>query len=192
MRSRRWLLFSVALAGLLLTSFGCPFITKPGDHSDKESPFKPRTSPENLLMNLRAAYLERDPVQFDSLLAKDFTFEVSEWSVQEENLEPSWGREEEMRIHHHMFEGTSIQQLTLEFDIGPRKDPDEGEEGDVVIEIHNVTMYLHAFIEGEEIQKRVNGDMSRFLFRKNGWTDPATGDSIWTIVRWKDIHVTGK
>ena len=63
-----------ALAVLGLS--GCPFTPDQDDDNHKPPPvqFRPRTSPENLLENLKAAYQERNVDEYDSLLADDFDF----------------------------------------------------------------------------------------------------------------------
>ena len=176
---------------------GCPFSTDPGGGGGGggETPvFSPRTSVTNLLENLKTAYSERVPAEYESLLALDFSFVFSDLDQADPDV-PSEDltREDEVRIHESMFDATLVQSLTLDFtyDIGSLEvDEVFTTENDTIWTLYltNVNLYLYGGTpqhpnepEGYEL---TNG-VEQLWFRENGWTH-SNGDPIWTIVRWKE------
>lgn len=98
---------------------GCPFTPDQDDGNGHEPPpvqFLARTSPENLLKNLMAAYQERNVVEYESLLAEDFDFIFCAYDQAQPNIPDSWGRVEEIEAHEGIFDGEFVQSLSLQFE----------------------------------------------------------------------------
>ncbi len=154
-------------------------------------PFLQRTSPENLLRNLRKAYELRDVAEFDSLLDRDFVFFFSE---EDQHIGERLVRSEETSIHETMLGPEYVQKLTLSYLTGDVEvDEEESTPGDSiwVTTITNVNLYLFCTTpqfpseapRGFEMQD----GRERLRFRRAGWTDPYMGEPIWTIVDWREM-----
>jgi hypothetical protein len=190
----------LALARLLPAALLCVSTVFPGcgdkktaPGPDKESNFLPRTSPTNLLHNLKQAYAERDLAEYDSLLAEDFVFILSEEDQQMPDMPDSWGRDIEILIHTCIFGSQYLQTITLEYEIGDTTW--DAEEGKYAAVIQHVNLYLYGSTPGhptEVKEYRVSDGRSRFWFRKNGWFSPGTQNSVWTIVKWQDNPVSSR
>ena len=150
-------------------------------------PFLPRTSPANLLYNLRQAYLDRDAAQYESLLARDFVFILSEEDQAKPDMPHQWYAGTENAIHQRMFDTEMVQNLSVNFVVG---DPIwDAEEGKYSVVIQNVNLFLYGATPGhptEPREYRVSDNRSKFWFRKNHWFAPGTRDSVWTVVKWED------
>jgi hypothetical protein len=150
--------------------------------------FLPRTSPENLLRNLIAAYRLRNVAEYESLLARpSFTFVLSPEDQQKPGMPDQWGRDTEVSIHQHMFGAGLVQTLTVGFNIGDVVWNPADEMYTVFVS--HVNLYLYGATPGhptEVKEYRVSDSRSKFWFRKNGWFWPGTQDSTCVIVRWED------
>jgi hypothetical protein len=181
----------VARGVLLLATIGivgCPFM--PGHNEAPPPPpdFLPRTSPQNLLSNLKKSYEKRIIAEYESLLAKTgFTFVLSLEDQGKPDMPDQWGRDTEIQIHTRMFDSEFVQTLTLDFAVGDVLwDPTDGM---YTVLISHVNLYLFGSTPGhpsETKEYRVSDSRSKFWFRKNPWTTGAQHDSIWTIVKWED------
>jgi hypothetical protein len=179
----------VAVLLVALAVVGCPFSPTTGGGGDEIiSPFLPRTSPQNLLYNLKQAYKERSIAEYESLLANpDFTFELSPEDQLKPDLPDQWGRDPEILIHSRMFDAEMVQQLTLDFAVGDVVW--DATQGMYTALITNVNLRLYGSTPGHPTEVKeytVSGSTSKFWFRKNPWTTGAAHDSIWTIVLWQD------
>jgi hypothetical protein len=175
---------------------GCPFSTSPDDKAppDPVQSFVPRTSVANLLENLKAAYDERVPAEYESLLARDFVFVFSDLDQTDPTV-PSddLTREDEVRIHESMFDATLVQTLTLRFHYDIQEleiDEEYTTENDTIWTLYVTNVYLYLYggtpqhpnePEGYEL----DGGVEQLWFRKNSWTH-SNGSPIWTIMRWKE------
>jgi hypothetical protein len=156
------------------------------------SPFLPRTSPANLLHNLKMAYEKRDLAEYDSLLAKDFTFVLSAEDQGKPGMPDSWWRDQEIQIHTHLLDAGMVRTLTVDFGVADSVWDPAGEMYTVLIS--NVNLYLVGATPahpGDVKEYRVTNGRSKFWFRKNGWTVPGKPDSVWTIVKWEDSPIDG-
>jgi len=159
--------------------------TDPPHH--EESPFLSRTSPGNVLYNLKQAYKERSVAEYESLLANDFTFILSEEDQARPGMLDNWGRAPEITIHSRMFDAEMVQTLTLDFNIGDVVW--DATQGMYTVLIDNVNLYLYGSTPGHPTEVKeytVSASRSKFWFRKNPWTTGAAHDSVWTIVMWED------
>jgi len=191
-RSAAAALFAVFLLGVSGIT-GCPFMTDPDDGGDPPvvPDFRARTSPENILFNLKQAYKLRNIAEYESLLALKlpaFTFVLSEDDQGQPGMPDQWGRQTEIDIHTHMFDAEQVQTLTLTFDEGTREWDAANNMWSILIS--NVNLRLYGIIPGQEeegLQElKVEGSTSRFWFREENWTEPGTTNKIWTIVKWED------
>jgi hypothetical protein len=149
--------------------------------------FLARTTPQNLLHNLKQAYKERNIAEYESLLARDFTFILSEEDQAKPDMPDNWGRAPEITIHSRMFDAEMVQTLTLDFVVGDVVW--DATQGMYTVPIDNVNLFLYGSTPGhptEVKEYRVSASRSKFWFRKNPWTTGAAHDSVWTIVMWED------
>jgi hypothetical protein len=176
---------------VLLTALGiagCPFMPEDNPPIPPPPTFLSRTTPQNLLHNLKQAYKERNIAEYESLLANPgFTFVLSEEDQAKPDMPDNWGRDPEILIHSRMFDAEMVQQLTLDFIVGDVVwDPAQAMYS---VLITNVNLYLYGSTPGhptEVKEYRVSDSRSKFWFKKNPWTTAAAHDSIWTIVMWED------
>jgi len=181
--------------GLLatLTLVGCPFSPSQDDGGPPPPPpFLLRTTSQNLLYNLKQAYKLRNAAEYESLLARDFTFVLSAEDAAKPDMPDQWGRDPEIQIHQRMFDADMVQQLTLEFVVEDLVwDPTDNMYTTI---ISNVNLYLYGSTPShpnDPKEYRVANSRAKFWFRKNGWTAPGNPDSIWTVVKWEDNPVGG-
>lgn len=159
-----------------------------------ESRFRARTSPENLLHNLKEAYAERDIAQVESLLAPDFTFVFTPYDQAQPNIPDSWNRGAEIEAHLGMFDGRFVQTLSMQFDDAGHAvvDPEFTAPGDTAWVVVVTAMNLELFgtprrIPDEPPQTfKVQDGEALFWFKRLAHTDPETGDPIWIIFRCQE------
>jgi hypothetical protein len=178
---------------MVVSLAGCPFSTKnePDNGGDPPLIFLPRTSPQNLMKNLKAAYEQRDITEFDSLLDPVFTFFFSE---EDQNIGERLNRDEEIGIHRGMFDSDMVQDLNLSFDMGAVTLDEERTTVDdslYVMTLTNVDLYLYGKtpqfpLEDPRGYEMENGQ-ERFWFHKRDYTHPVTKEPIWTIVEWLEL-----
>ncbi|MBM3316311.1 MAG: hypothetical protein FJY75_00520 [Candidatus Eisenbacteria bacterium] len=175
---------------LLPALAGCPFMPTKNDKPPDPVPvFQPRTSPENLLANLKTAYKERAVAEYESLLARDFTFVLSPEDAGQPGMPDAWGRNTEITVHQKMFDGDLVQSLSLDFMAGQRVfDPVDHYW---TITISNVDLYLRGMTPDRPTLTtyRVQDGTSRFWFRQNSWNATGTNEPVWTIVKWEDSPI---
>ena len=150
------------------------------------TPFLPRTSPENLLRNLKLAYEKRNVAEYESLLAVDFTFVLSVEDAGQPGMPSQWGRNTEIAVHWHMLDTDLVTYLALDFVVGGRVFDDIAQLWTVTIT--HVDLELTGMTPDHPISKSysVRNGTSKFWFRQNDWTAPGTSDRTWSIVKWED------
>jgi hypothetical protein len=138
------------------------------------------------------AYQERDLIEFDSLLAKDYRFYFAE---EDQDLADSLTAEQEVGVHNNLFDSDYVAQLVVSFDMGQvTRDTLEWSPKDDVwtMTITNVDLYVFGrtprFPEDELRAYEMEDGRQRFWFRRNPWTHGPSGDRIWTIVRWQELE----
>ncbi len=195
--------FALSLVVMLT---GCPFSTK------KEKEVKPvekiyeaRTSPENLLHNLKEAYIRREHDRYVELFDRTcYQFEFSDEDIRDGVPSEFLTYEEEVDIHDRMFHSELLDQLSLEYTVGA-KEYDDTETTDPEnpvyrIVVTNVVLELRGrHPERPEdpamTWQLINGEQ-KFWFHQRGpdgqeGTDIDTGDPLWSIVKWKETSVSG-
>ncbi len=187
-------LFLVVILGLT----GCPFSTDPVETPPPPPKFKPRTSPENLIFNLKMAYQEREVDPYDSLLSSSFKFYLAE---EDQHITDFFTRNEEIEIHDHMFNADLVTALQLTFDMiqtsdvvfDPEKSSDEIDL--YTATVTNITLSLTGWTPqqdpGDPIQTyQMVGGASQFWFRQMDWKHE-NGDPIWKIDEWLELSAGG-
>jgi hypothetical protein len=187
LRRPRLAVTTICLAAALVgcTDKGTPTWSLP-------SPFLPRTSPANLLHNLKLAYEKRNLAEYDSLFASDFIFDISAEDQQEPGMPDFWARDTEILIHTRMFDADLVQTLTVDF--VPADSVWDPTDSLYTALIMNVTLDFYGGTPSHPTdvkEYRVANGQEKFWFRKNGWTVPGKPDSIWTIVKWEDDQFGG-
>ncbi len=182
----------LALLGALVIVGACSDDpSKPGGTSQVPPDFLLRTSPENLVHNLVLAYNERSAAEFESLLADDFTFVLSEEDQENPGMPDGWPRDTEVAIHQSMFDTSYVQALTLRLTSGPLQwDPERGMYT-MIVEV--VDFYLHGATPrhpDDPKEYRVMHAQEQLWFRREGWTAPATDDSVWTVAKWTELYAS--
>ncbi len=183
---------AMALAAFLLS--GCPFSTNSNKKVVDPPPpieYKPRTSIENLLLNLEQAYVNREAAEYESLLAEDFEFYFSE---EDQHIAVKLNRDDEIGVHQRMFSASEVQGIELSFSEGQifeddtTPDPKYPDRFLWTITLTNVDLKLHATNDqGVLVTHHLDNGVEQFWFREEAWTDPDTGDNIWTIVQWREF-----
>ena len=173
----------------LLGVVGCPFSPDKGKPDPVEPKFLERTSPENLLANLKTAYREREAAEYESLLAKDFTFVLTPEDAGQPGMPSQWGANTEIGIHQQMFDADLVTYLSLDFVVGDRVFDDTDQLW--TITITDVDLSLRGMTPDHPTPKSysVENGTSKFWFRQNDWTVPSTSDRIWSIVKWEDSPI---
>jgi hypothetical protein len=185
------LAMALCLAALAGSCSGDKGTNSDGDNGGGESPFLPRTSARNLLRNLATAYAERDSVAYDSLLARDFR---SFFSEDDQEIGEGWTLEDEHDAHARMFGSEDVLTLTLSFNLGAVELDEERTTVDdslyaSIISSVNLLLYGRTPAFPDEVAEyQVLGAREKFWFRKNGWTDPANGLPVWSIVEWMALE----
>ncbi len=160
---------------------------------DDPDPFLPRTSAENLLLNLKQAYNDRELAEYDSLLADEFTFV---YKPDESTIEEYLDVTQELGIHAHIFGTQYVQELSVDFEIGsPTVDAGQTAPGDTVWTV--LMTGVHLMLLGTtpdhptvtESLELIDATQ-QFWFKKTGWTDPSSGLPILALVRWEDLGST--
>lgn len=185
---RTFAIVALAAAGSALLS-GCPFSTDKGDPKPTPSIYRLRTEPENLMYNLKMAYLQRETAEYESLLAQDFEFFFSE---EDQQIAEKLTRDEEIDIHRNMCTSDRVQSITLAFpeadlqeDVN-KPDPKYPDRNLWTMVITNVDLELRATDDqGHSTTYRLEDGVEQYWFRQESWE--IDGDPVWTIVQWKEL-----
>jgi hypothetical protein len=172
----------VVIAGLS----GCSEKYIPPPPPPPPDSFLSRTSPENLLWNLRVAYEQRNFEEYVLLLSQDFTFIFLPEHAGNDSLDipDSWGLEQEWDSHRNFFRAPDVEDIKLDWTPGPRLPPDRA-NADTKIIVEDAFLEVDQRLEnGDILHIQVRGD-AWFHFRKSDVTT-AEGDTIWEIVWWED------
>jgi len=149
------------------------------------------TTPEDALLALQGAYSACDPAALDSLLAPEFTFDLSAEDAGLPGMPARWDRATELGLHARMFDADSTQALSLQFIIGSRIfDPVEGLWS---ITIMNVDLYFYGIVPGalSPMTYRVQNGTAKLWFRQTEWKADCQEEGAWKIVRWQDMPLSG-
>jgi len=197
--TRRLAVFGL-LAVLALTFGGCsnPFDPNKG----KPTPIEPadyhdRLTPEDVLHNLRTAYIWTNPVEYLDCLSEDFIFYPDEADVQDPNagIPPEWYKSQETEMHQNMFaDDSNVESISLTLTItniayDDGANPDDPRD-DTCVCIVDVDLRVNLLVGDltylatapSEFDMRVDIDQS------SGEDDPIW----WEINYWYDLGDQGR
>jgi hypothetical protein len=97
----RGLAFLTSLAILAVLGSGCIFFPGKGDTTTKK-PYVAFTSPENVISNMSALYINLDPVEYDSTLAPGYVFRFAPADITV-GMPDSLIRNQEMEFAENLF-----------------------------------------------------------------------------------------
>lgn len=119
---------------------------------------------EGVFQNLQYAYTFKDTAIYGGLLAGDFTFSYRDYNL---GVDVSWGRDEEMKVTHGLFENSQRLDLVWNNIVAATEDSTN------IVRSFNLTITFNptdiVFVDG-----RIN-----LSLRKNQ-------EEKWKIIRWVD------
>jgi len=197
----RRLAVSMLLAVLVLTLGGCwnPFAPDEGDPVEIDpADYHDRLTPEDVLHNLRTAYIWKNAGEYLDCLSEDFIFYPSDEDVQDPDLEipPEWYKSNEENMHENMFaNGSDVESISLTltsgdplYDYGDPSDPLDDTcicivDVDLRVNLYGDLTYLAT--APSEFRMRIDTD------QPNPVPDP---DDVlwWEINFWFDLEVRGE
>ena len=146
---------------------GCinPFAPKLDENLGKEgSLISDQKKVEGIFQNLQYAYTFKDTSIYGGLLSNDFTFVYRDYNL---GVDVSWGRDEEMKVTHGLFENSQRLDLVWNNIVTTTADSTN------IIRSFNLTITFNptdiVFIDG-----RINLSLKKFP------------DDKWMITRWVD------
>jgi len=180
----------LALAALILG--GCSTGTGPDPIPGPE--YLDRTSVENVLHNIRLAYVERDVEEYLDCLSEDFIFYPDERDVQDPELEipPEWYKTDERGMHENMFsEDSNVERITLTLTV-VSMEYEEGipadETDDIYICLLDVDLRVSVY---GNLTYLVTGQ-SEYLLRIDQDQAGPGGAYLWEIYMWFDVGDPGR
>jgi len=192
--------YQLAIVFIILLSLGCGKNSTSQKIDPPPAPFVTRTSPQNLLMNLKEIYNTKTFDQFTDLFDDQFEFHFSDADVASGEVPETLSKVAEVSIHEVMVGGDWIDSLELEYSIGPMTldETMTTVAGDSVwtITITSITLELKGRLPGwpemTPMTWRMDNGECRFWFQKHGpggeqEIDPYSGEHIWTIYRWQEM-----
>jgi hypothetical protein len=187
---RRLAVFAL-LAVLVFALSGCwnPFApnkgkTKPIEPAD----YRDRETPEDVIHNLRTAYIWKNAAQYLDCLSEDFIFYPTDEDVQDPNanIPPEWYKPQESEMHTNMFDsGSDVESISLVL-TEMTSEYIEGIPGDLSDDI---------YIYREGVDLRVNlvtgttllaTAPSEYWFRVDQDQQGEGGEIWWEIYLWYD------
>ncbi len=190
------LLLSGLMGALALSAAGCwnPFAPPDGDDPKHDVTYQLRTSPENVLYNLKTAYIDMNLGEYLDCLAEEFVFHVNpeDYGNPENEMPESWGKQDEEDIHENMFASDSdVERITLTLTDGQRG-YDQGENP-----LDPMDDRWH-YWEGVDLRVTVAGDLTfyataeqEFIFRIDPLEVGPEDETLYEIIDWWDLEVIG-
>jgi hypothetical protein len=204
----RSLSLSLAIC-LVIGLTGCPFSPDKDDTKDPVvDPFKANTSPENLLLNLRQAYIDSDIEEFSDLLDVNYEFKFSEEDQGQPGTPLGLTKDEEIAIHTNMF-SDMVDKLELEFEFDPMSLLFDDVATTVLtdsiftLDVTSVQLTLKGRLPGQPDMTPVTWQLDNgsqiFWFHKmdpdgtmgDDAIDSESGDPLWTIIGWEETTISG-
>ena len=163
----KWLL-TIVLTGIALACN--PFAPALDTSEDTNSSLLgDLTTVDGVFQNMRYAYTFRDTTIYGQLLGEEFTFVYRDY---DRGLDVSWGRDEEMRITHVLFQ--NVQRLDLVWNNIISISTDSLNTRATVTRNFNLTVTFNpANIE------RADGYVNLTLAREKS-------QNPWRLIRWRD------
>jgi hypothetical protein len=178
----RRLLASGLILVLALSAAGCwnPFAPPEGDDPPPvKVSYKLRTSPENVLYNLKTAYIYRNIDEYVDCLAEEFEFHLS---PEDTEIGEWWGKQTESDIHAAMFDRDSnVERIELVLTDKERYH-DEGE-----LPLDPMDDRWHCW-EGTDLRVTV---IEEFIFRIDPLEVGPEGETLYEVIEWWDLEDSG-
>ena len=195
MRTTAHRLTAAALPVLLTTAFGLSGCSSSCTCPDEvDDPYKLRTSPENVLYNLKTAYIYMNLDEYLYCLAEEFEFHLNPDDIAiDPELPVSWGKQDEEDIHEIMFDpdsgiGPTVEGITLTLTDGQRY-YDQGPDP-----LDPMDDRWH-YWEGVDLRVSVAGDLTlhataeqEFIFRIDPLEVGREGETLYEVIEWWDIR----
>ena len=148
-----------------------------------------RTSPAEVIYQLKAAYVALDTLNYLDCLSEDFIFYPCEEDMQNpaDPLPEEWYRRDEAAMHENMFAGPdAVESITLSLtDVVVECNP--GDPGDPLDDIW-------IYVEGVDLLVNLYGDQgylatapSEFRLRVDQDEEGPYGEIMWEIYQWYDL-----
>ncbi len=187
----RRLAAATALAALLVTALGLSGCSNSGCTcpDEVEVTYKLRTSPEDVLYNLKTAYVYMNLDEYLDCLAEEFVFHLNPNDYDESEMPESWGKQDEEDIHENMFASDSdVERIALILTDG-QKDYDTGPNP-----VDPMDDRWH-YWEGVDLRVAVAGDLTfcataeqEFTFRIDPLEVGPEGETLYEIIDWWDLE----
>ena len=198
---KRNLALLTVLAILLVALGGCwnPFAPPDGDGNGNGDPetYRYRLTPEDVLHNLRTAYVYMNAEEYLLCLAEEFMFLTAEADQNDPSnpLPADWDKQAERDIHLNMFgDGSNVDRITLnltdrniEFVPGPF--PDQTDD-DTWRYTEEVDLRVFIPLPDDDLIYLATAD-NMFTFRVDpdpGQVGP-NGEPLWEIIEWEDLDL---
>jgi hypothetical protein len=191
--STRRLAVFVLLAVFVFTLSGCwnPFAPDEGDKVPTPPPeYRDRTSPENVIHNLKTAYEYKSADNYLDCMSEDFIFYPSDddQADPQNPLPDKWYKSDEQEMHDNMFTGpNAVESITLTLtniaeDLYMGEDPDDPAD-DFYIRVEDVD--LTVITQGDDgFYANAN---SEYRFRIDIDQSGENGEVWWEIYEWFDL-----
>jgi hypothetical protein len=184
-------------AFLLLATLSClvagcwnPFAPPKGDQTNQTSEdYRERTSPRNVLHNIRVAYEYENADRYLDCLSEDYIFYSAEEDVNdpEDPIDPYWYKSDERDMHEHMFADDSnvdrIQLTLTTSDTTYLEGNPETPSDDIWIFTENVDLWLYQ-TGGLQLNATTP---SEFRFRIDVDQVGPNGETLYEIYEWYDL-----
>jgi hypothetical protein len=152
-----------------------------------------RTTPTEVIEQLRTAYNEMEADDYIDCLSTDFVFFAADEDVNNPSnpIDPQWYLADEIQIHNHMFasdSGVESISLTLttsdtEFDEGLPEDPTD----DTWTYVEDVDLWLYQ-VGGLALLATTP---SEFHLRVDPDEEGPYGETMWEVYEWYDLGSPG-
>jgi hypothetical protein len=162
--------------------------------SPRPNPYRPQTSPENVLHNFQVAYRQRDCQGYARLLAEDFRFYFDGETRELSGLPEFWPRPPDSLHTCLLFKSPEILDIRISLSqFSPQPVPEPGRERWRRTDVIDVFLEVDQAPRPGEVEVttfRVDGQLQEFYFQmgKNAAdtlaTSPTSG--LWFIVEWRD------
>jgi hypothetical protein len=178
--------FWICTLGSLLTLFlpGC------GDDKKTTEPvpshYRPQSSIENVLYNLRESYMRRDLAAYRLLFAPEFEFRFNPLDA----LNPSggtplsWNLAEECRAADSLFSSTQVDSISIEWLFA---DAATDSAGTWIVQPTTARVLIASRnLDGEPLVYLVSDAPERFYLRSYPQERASDGQPLWRVTRWAD------
>ena len=193
-RTTHRLAAAAALAALLATTLGLSGCSNRGCTcpDEVEDLYKLRTSPENVLYNLKTAYVDMNLDECIDCLAEEFEFHLNPDDIgMDPGLPVSWGKQDEEDIHENMFaEDSDVDQILLTLTNVHRTVIPGPEPGDPPTWEYKESIDLRVAVTTGDITYLATADQE-FTLRIDPLEVGPEGETLWEIVEWHDIDSYG-